>query len=195
MSDSTNTAAEAGQATEPAVAGEGNTAQGENQPAGGSRTFTQEQVNSMLARERRDAESRFSDYADLQAKAARLDEIEEKNKSELEKAVEALEKAKAERDAAIAERDAKQAEIERAAAVAKAAREHGVDADVLSRMEGDVEENAALLAQKAASVPKYPDIPDGGEGRPSGQTLEEALEGKRGKERILARAQWMSENR
>lgn len=51
---------------------------------------------------------------------------------------------------------------ERSAAVATAAEKHGVPADVLSRMEGDAEENAALLA-KALGGKAYPQTRDNGD--------------------------------
>ena len=68
-----------------------------------------------------------------------------------------------ERDEAIAERDARQAEIDHAAAVQKAASEYNVDAALLARMNGDVDENAQFLAEQAKSAQKYPNVRDGGE--------------------------------
>lgn len=123
-----------------------------NQPAGGSQTFTQEDVNRMLAKERRDTESRF---ADAVAKAARLDELEEAQKSELQKANDDRDKWKAQAEALKAEKD-------RAEAVAKAAAEFGVDPEMLARMTGDVEENAQFLKGRADAAPKYPSITDNG---------------------------------
>lgn len=55
------------------------------------------------------------------------------------------------------------AEKARAEAVAKAAKEHGVDADLLARMEGDVDANAEYLASR----PKYHAVHDSGESRTS----------------------------
>jgi len=52
-------------------------------------------VGERLARER----AKFADYGDLKAKAQRFDEIEEKNKTELQKLQERAEKAEKERDA------------------------------------------------------------------------------------------------
>ena len=46
----------------------------------------------------------------------------------------------------------------RAEQVAKAASEHGVDAALLARMSGDVEENALFLKQQLAAMPKYPTL-------------------------------------
>lgn len=59
---------------------------------GEPKTFTQEQVNSMLAKERRDTEGRFADYDDLKAKATKHDEDAENAKSENQKAIDAARK-------------------------------------------------------------------------------------------------------
>lgn len=65
------------------------------------RTFTQEQVNDLIAREKGKIQSKFADYGDLKAAADRLAEIEQANASELEKAQGKL--SKAEQAAASAE--------------------------------------------------------------------------------------------
>lgn len=62
------------------------------------KTFTQAEVNSFLKREEEKIKAKYADYADLQSKAAKLDEIEAANKSELEKANERAAKLKAELD-------------------------------------------------------------------------------------------------
>lgn len=64
------------------------------------RTFTQDEVNRLLAKERRDQEQRFSGYDELKAKAAKFDEAEEANKSELDKALARADKAETELEAA-----------------------------------------------------------------------------------------------
>ena len=149
---STTTADDAGANT---AQGAGGSQAGGSQAAAGSRTFTQEEVNSLVAKERRETEARFSDYEDLKAKAARLDEIEEAGKTELERAQ--AEAARYKKEA-----DELKAAAERAAQVAEAAAELGVDAALLSRMEGDVRDNAELLAERFAAAGKYPSVPDRG---------------------------------
>lgn len=52
-----------------------------------SKTFTQEQVNNWLADDRRKTLAKFADYDDLKAKAAKFDEIEAQNATELDKAI------------------------------------------------------------------------------------------------------------
>lgn len=56
---------------------------------------SQEQLNRTIGERINAVKSQFSDYDDLKAKAARLDEIEEANKSEIEKARERVEQAEA----------------------------------------------------------------------------------------------------
>jgi hypothetical protein len=73
------------------------------------KTFTQEQVNALLAEQMRKDGAKLADYKDLKAKAARLDELEEKNKTDLQKQQERAEAA--ERRAAEAEAKAIRAEV------------------------------------------------------------------------------------
>lgn len=61
-----------------------------------AKTFTQEQMNDLLAKEKGKHQSKYADYGDLKAKAARLDELEAANATELEKAQKAAEKAQGE---------------------------------------------------------------------------------------------------
>lgn len=122
------------------------------------RTFTQDQVNKLMGELRAKERAKYADYDEFKAKAAKLDEIEEASKSELQKAVEERDKWKAEAEAMKAER-------ERAAQIAKAAAEHGVDAMLLERMSGDVDENAKFLKEQMGQA-KYPSVPDYGESKP-----------------------------
>lgn len=57
------------------------------------RTFTQDEVNRFLAEDRRKNEAKFADYDELKAKAAKFDEAEAANKTELQKAQEAAQAA------------------------------------------------------------------------------------------------------
>lgn len=56
-------------------------------------TFTQEQVNSLLAEQKRKHGEKFADYDDLKAKADQFDKLEEQSKTELQKAIERAEAA------------------------------------------------------------------------------------------------------
>ncbi|WP_405735970.1 hypothetical protein [Bifidobacterium sp.] len=185
-----NTQATGGITTTPA--GEGTTqtgaaAQSGQQPT--PKTFTQEEVNAIV--EKRVARVKAtppSDYEDLKAKAARLDELEQANKSELEKATDAAAKAKASRDEWKAKFEELEARTQRADAIRSAAAEFGVDADMLARMEGDVEENAKFLKARMDARPKFGDMHDGGEQPSAGKTLEEIRAIKDPHERVRQRA-------
>lgn len=61
-----------------------------------TKTFTQEEVNAIVA-DRLDRErKKYEGFDEIKAKAAKLDEIEEANKSELQKATERAEQLEAE---------------------------------------------------------------------------------------------------
>ena len=123
------------------------------------RTFTQEEVNSFIARERRETEAKFSDYEDLKAKAARLDEIEEAGKTELEKTSEAL-------AAATAELEQLKAERERADMTAQVARDTGLPLDVVSALNGataaELMEQAQSIASRMQAPKGAPTVPEAG---------------------------------
>ena len=161
------------------------------------KTFTQEQVNRMMQeRVARVKSEPPADYEELKAKAARLDEIEEANKSELEKANDA--RAKAETEAADwkAKYEQAQAEHQRMATVTQMAAQYKVDASVLSRMGGDVEENAKLLAGVISAQPKYGPVSDGGDQPAPVESLEDQLaKAKSPQERIRIRAEINARNR
>lgn len=128
------------------------------------RTFTQAEMEAIIGERLKRERSKYADYAEVKAKAAKFDEAEQANKSELQKAVE-------ERDKLRTELEKLQAEAARAEQVAKVAAEQGVDAALLSRMAGDVEENAAFLKKQLENKPKYEAVHDGGEvGSPAAKT-------------------------
>ena len=125
------------------------------------KTFTQSEVDSIvkdrLTRER----AKFPDYEDLKAKAARLDELEEASKTELQKATDRAEKLQKELEGM------KQAETIRSIR-SKVAEESGVPASLLT---GETEEACKEQAEaiKAYATPKYPNVKDGGEPSHSGK--------------------------
>lgn len=128
------------------------------------RTFTQSEMEAIIGERLKRERAKYADYDELKGKAAKFDEAEEASKSELQKAVEERDRFKAELDKLTAER-------ERAEKVAKVAAEKGVDAALLARMSGDVDENAEFLKKQMDAKPKYETVPDGGEaGMPSAKT-------------------------
>ena len=155
------------------------------------KTFTQEQVDSIVKeRLARAKATPPADYEDLKAKAARLDELEEAQKSELERITDTANKATADAAEWKSKYDELQAQRQREQAVRKAATEYGVDVDVLMRMGGDVDENARFLQGKEAARPKFGSISDGGEQAKPSKSLDERLsEARNAEERIRIRAE------
>jgi len=100
-----------------------------------SQTEVDRIVQDRLARER----GKYGDYDDLKAKAAKLDEIEQANASELEKAVKRAEEAESKAKTAGERADAN---ARRAAVVAEATKAGAVDPDAV----------LALLAKDAVTV-------------------------------------------
>lgn len=122
------------------------------------KTFTQEEVNGIvndrLARERKKYEG--IDLEALKSKAAKFDEMEEANKTELEKANERA-------NALQAKLDGIQKEKELSEMRSKVAEEIGVPANLLNgASEDECREQAEAI--KAFAVPSgYPSVKDGGE--------------------------------
>lgn len=120
-----------------------------------TKTFTQAEldhiVGERLARER----EKYSDYEALKEKASRLDNIEESQKSELQKATERASAAEAELAA-----------LKKAASIRemkeKVAAETGVPANLLT---GESEDECKKVAEaiKAYANPSYPTVEDRGE--------------------------------
>jgi hypothetical protein len=136
-----------------------NTEQVENSTqAAAEKTFTQAEMDAIIGERLGRLKAKYADYDELKTKATAYDEAAEASKSELQKAVE-------ERDKLKAKLDALEAEKAHADAVAKAASEHGVDAELLARMKGDVEENAKFLKQQMDAQPKHGAAPDNGEAK------------------------------
>ena len=133
----------------------GNATQG----ASAEKTFTQAEMDAIIGERLNRLKAKYADYDELKDKAAKFNEAEEASKSELQKAVE-------ERDKYKADLDKLNQELARAEKVAKVAAEKGVDAELLARMAGDVEENAEFLKGQQESKPKYGAVQDGGEAKP-----------------------------
>ena len=154
------------------------------QGATAEKTFTQSEMDAIIGERLNRLKAKYADYDELAQKAKAYDEAEEASKSELQKAVE-------ERDRLASMLKAMEDEKAHAEAVAKAAAEHGVDPMLLSRMNGDVEENAAYLKTTMANVPKYGHVTDGGETTPPTVTRDSIEAIQDPVERVLARAQHM----
>ena len=120
------------------------------------RTFTQAELNQIVSDRLTREQAKYADYADLKAKAAKLDEIEEANKTELQKANERAEALQGELDGL------KKAEALRQMR-ATVANETGVPAKLLT---AETKEACAAQAQAIMEFAKpatYPNVKDGGE--------------------------------
>lgn len=66
------------------------TSEQDTQQQGQQKSFTQEEVNELMGKLRRETKSKYADYDSLKEKAAKLDEIEEAQKTSEEKLQERL---------------------------------------------------------------------------------------------------------
>lgn len=98
------------------------------------RSFSQDELNAILAEDRRKNAARFADYDELRTKAKAFDDAEEASKSELQKLQDQL---------AAAQRDAQTATL--GALRANVAQSKGVPADLLS---GSSEEDLIASADR-----------------------------------------------
>lgn len=124
--------------------------------------YTQAQIDEIVAKRVARVKKQYGDYEDMKKKAAKLDEIEAANKSELEKLTDQNQKLAAQ----LAER-------EHAALIQAACIKHGVPADYMDLVTGADEESIDKAAEKVAKLAsastKPPKGPSGTEGNhPSG---------------------------
>ena len=123
---------------------------------GQTRTFTQEEVNAIVGKRVAEEKGKFADYEDLKAKAAKYDEAEEANKSELQKATERANNLEAELNGLKKAEEIRQMRE-------KIASETGIPANLINGTTED-ECKAQAEAIKAFATPSgYPKVKDGGE--------------------------------
>ena len=120
-----------------------------------NRTFTQEEVNAIVGKRLAEEKGKYSDYEEIKAKAAKFDEAEEANKSELQKAMERANNLEAELNGLKKTEEVRQTRE-------KIATETGIPAHLLT---GDTEEACKAQAEaiKAFATPNYPKVKDSGE--------------------------------
>lgn len=139
----------------------------ENNAEGQNRTFTQEELNAIVGKRLAEEKSKFADYEDLKAKASKFDEMEEANKSELQKATERANSLEAELKAM---KSAEEVRLMRE----NVAKETGIPSNLLT---GSTEEECKAQAEaiKAYAQPSgYPKVKDGGEiSKPTGTAKEQ----------------------
>lgn len=150
MEENNNTAgAGTSQATEPTQGNE-------------EKTFTQEELNAIVQRRIGEERAKYGDIEELRKKAAKLDEMEENSKTELQKATDKASKLEAELN--------KLKEAESIRSVRNAVAEKmGVPISLLSGNTEDecTEQAKALLA--FAGKDSYPNVRDGGEVQTTGK--------------------------
>ena len=113
------------------------------------KTFTQAEVDEIVKKRLSRVKAEPADYAELKEKAAKLDELEDANKTELQKATEQLEKLKAE----VAKRD-KLAELDKLKA--QVSKDTGVPAELIA---GNTEDEMSEWAKKIAEFAKRDTAP------------------------------------
>lgn len=125
-------------------------------PEQNERTFTQAEMDNVIAERLKRERAKYGDYEELKAKAEKFDEIEEANKSELQKATERAN-----------ELEAKLNNLEKANQIRsirdKVANETGVPVSLLT---GEDEESCTAQAKDILAFAKttgYPPVKDGGE--------------------------------
>ena len=140
--------------------GAGTLEEGNGNPAAeGSRTFTQEEVNKLLAKERREAEAKYQGFDKYKKAYDEAEQRRQAEKSELEKAREAQAAAEAE----LGEMRAAQQRREWIAAASKAT---GVPAEALH---GDTEEAVNACAESLRQYFAKPTAPVVDTGKPSSE--------------------------
>lgn len=122
-----------------------------------TKTFSQEEVNAIVGDRLKREREKYADYESLREKAAKLDEIEEASKSELQKATERAQQLEAELNG-----------LRKADELRKiresVANETGVPANLLSgEDEETLKSQAMAIKAYATNGNAYPQIKDGGE--------------------------------
>ena len=119
------------------------------------KTFTQDELNAIVADRLAREKAKYEGFDELKAKAEKYDELEEANKSELQKASERVASLEAELESV--------RKTEEVRAIRdKVATETGVPAVLLT---GDTEETCTEQANaiKEYATPNYPNVRDAGE--------------------------------
>ena len=145
----------------------------------GERTFTQEEMNAIIADRLTRERSKYADYDTLKTKAEQFDAAQEAGKTELQKETDRA-------NALQAKLDAMNKATELRNIREKVSKDTGVPTDLLS---GDTEEACSDQAKAILAFAKtgnYPKFKDGGETHPPVMTKEEILAIKDERKRIKA---------
>lgn len=116
--------------------------------------FTQAQLNSFLASQRREIEARFEGFDDLKDKAQQFDKLNDEKKTEVQRASDQAQAAAAERDTFRSENESLKVQLLRQ----KISATKGLDPDLWDRVIGSTEEEITAdverLVEKFAPAPK-----------------------------------------
>lgn len=130
------------------------------------RTFSQAEVDAIVGDRLKRERQKYADYESLKEKATKLDEIEEANKSELQKATERAEALQSELDGM---RKANSIREMRE----KVSNETGVPVSLIT---AENEEDAKKQAEDIVAFARpsgYPSVKDAGEARPGKPTVQQ----------------------
>lgn len=124
-----------------------------------SKTFTQAELDSIVAERLKRERSKYEGFDELKEKAAKFDELEETRKSELQKVTERAEKLQKELDSIKKTQSLKELRE-------RVAKEAGVPVASMSLITGETEEVCKEQAKTIMAMLEpgtYPQVPDGGE--------------------------------
>lgn len=143
----------------------------ENEIPSEEKTFTQKELDSIVADRLKRERSKYEGFDELKAKAAKFDELEEASKTELQKVTERAEKLQTELNSIKKSQELKNLRE----AVAK---EAGIPLESMSLLTGETEEvlkDQAKTIMSMLNPSTYPQVPDGGEvhnvGKPAARDL------------------------
>lgn len=131
----------------------------ENEIPSEEKTFTQKELDSIVAERLKRERSKYEGFDELKAKAAKFDELEEASKTELQKVTERAEKLQTELDSI-----KKSQELQNLRETV--AKEAGVPLESMSLLTGETEEvlkDQAKTIMSMLNPSTYPQVPDGGE--------------------------------
>ena len=121
------------------------------------RTFTQAELNAIVNDRLGREKAKYSDYEAMKEKAAKFDELEEANKTELQKASEKVSALKAELEGIKRQNEIRDIRTE-------VAKEMNIPAELLTGETKEAcEAQAKAIADFAATKSGYPTLKDGGE--------------------------------
>lgn len=124
-----------------------------------TKTFTQQEMDAIIADRLKRERAKYEGFEDFKAKAMKFDELEEANKSELDKAHERVSTLETELNAMKKAEEVRQIRE-------KVAKEMSIPAQSMSLITGETEEACKEQAKAILSIAvpsSYPQIPDGGE--------------------------------